>query len=89
MLRHCFKSRRQLKAEILILRRDGFALASNGFTPYWRWKSRSLGGRPRIGKDVRDLIRSMSFENPLWGASKIHGELLKLGIEVAQSTVSL
>ena len=60
-----------------------------GFAAYWRWKSRSLGGRPQIGKDVRDLIRRMSFENPLWGATKIHGELLKLGIEVAQSTVSI
>jgi transposase InsO family protein len=60
-----------------------------GFAAYWRWKSRPLGGRPRIGKEVRDLIRRMSFENPLWGAPKIHGELLKLGIEVAQSTVSI
>jgi transposase InsO family protein len=60
-----------------------------GFTAYWRWKSRPLGGRPRIDKEVRDLIRRMSFENPLWGAPKIHGELLKLGIEVAQSTVSI
>jgi hypothetical protein len=55
------------------------------FGAYWR----SRGGRPRIGKEVRDLIRRMSFENPLWGATKIHGELLKLGIEVAQSTVSI
>src|SRR6266536_3258092 len=53
------------------------------------WRSRSPGGRPRIAKEVRDLIRRMSFENPLWGASKIHGELRKLGIEVAQSTVSI
>jgi hypothetical protein len=45
-------------------------------------------GRPRIAKEVRDLIRRMSLENPLWGATKIHGELLKLGIQVAQSTVS-
>ena len=44
-------------------------------------------GRPRISKEVRELIRRMSFENPLWGAPKIHGELLKLGIDVAQSTV--
>jgi transposase InsO family protein len=44
--------------------------------------------RPRITKEVRDLIRRMSLENPLWGATKIHGELLKLGIRVAQSTVS-
>jgi hypothetical protein len=60
-----------------------------GFTAYWRWKSRPRGGRPRIGKEVRDLIRRMGFENPLWGATKIHGELLKLGIEIAQSTVSI
>src|SRR5467141_3988321 len=59
-----------------------------GFTAFWRWKSRPLGGRPRIDKEVRDLIRRMSFENPLWGAPKIHGELLKLGFDVAQSTVS-
>jgi hypothetical protein len=49
------------------------------FAAYWRWKSRSLGGRPRIPKEVRDLIRRMSLENPFWGATKIHGELLKLG----------
>ena len=60
-----------------------------GFSAYWRWKSRPLGGRPQIGKEVRDLIRRMSFENPLWGAPKIHGELLKLGIDVGQSTVSI
>jgi transposase InsO family protein len=60
-----------------------------GFAAYWRWRSSSPGGRPRIAKEVRDLIRRMSFENPLWGATKIHGELLKLGIEVAQSTVSI
>ena len=60
-----------------------------GVSAHWRWRSRSLGGRPRIGKGVRDLIRRMSLENPLWGATKIHGELLKLGIEVAQSTVSI
>jgi hypothetical protein len=60
-----------------------------GFAAYWRWKCRSSGGRPRIGKEVRDLIRLMSLENRLWGAPKIHGELLKLGIEIAQSTVSI
>jgi hypothetical protein len=42
-----------------------------GFAAYWRWKSRSPGGRPRITKEVRDLIRRMSLENPLWGATKI------------------
>ena len=60
-----------------------------GFAAYWRWKSRPRGGRPRIGKEVRDLIRRMSIENPLWGAPKIHGELRTLGIYVAQSTVSM
>ena len=60
-----------------------------GFAAYWRWKSRSPGGRPRIAQVVRDLIRRMSLENPLWGATKMHGELLKLGIRVAQSTVSI
>jgi hypothetical protein len=59
-----------------------------GFAAYRRWKSRSPGGRPRIAREVRDLIRRMSLENPLWGATKMHGELLKLGIQVAQSTVS-
>src|SRR5216684_1236505 len=47
-----------------------------GFAAYWRWKSCPLGGRPQIGKKVRDLIRRMSFENRLWGAPKIHGDLL-------------
>ena len=55
---------------------------------YWRWKSRKRVGRPRIDRGLRDLIRRMSQENPLWGASRIHGELLMLGFEVAQSTVS-
>jgi transposase InsO family protein len=132
MLCDCFKSRRQLEAEILVLRHQLNVLRQRaprrlhfrwadralfiwlyrrcphlldaitivrpetvvrwhrtGFAAYWRWKSRPLGGRPQIGKEVRDLIRRMSFENPVWGAPKIHGELLKLGIEVAQSTVSI
>src|SRR5881396_3682874 len=59
-----------------------------GFRRYWRWKSRSLGGRSRIAADLRALIRQMSAENPLWGAPRIHGELLKLGFEVAQSSVA-
>ena len=119
MLCDCFKSRRRLEAEILVLRHQLNVLRQRaprrlhlrwadralfiwlyrrcprildaitivrpetvvrwhrmGFAAYWRWKSRPLGGRPRIGKEVRDLIRRMSFENPLWGAPKIHGELL-------------
>ena len=59
-----------------------------GFRAYWRWLSRSGGGRPRISKDIRDLIREMSLANPLWGAPRIHGELLKLGLDVGQTTVA-
>ena len=59
-----------------------------GFCRYWRWKSCSFGGRPQIAADLRSLIRRMSAENPLWGAPRIHGELLKLGFEVAQSSVA-
>ena len=59
-----------------------------GFRSYWRWKSRSLGGRPQIDTELRVLIRRMSVENPLWGAPRIHGELLKLGFEIAQSSVA-
>jgi hypothetical protein len=58
-----------------------------GFRRYWRGKSRRLGGRPPIGAELRALIRRMSLENPLWGAPRIHGELLKLGFAVAPSTV--
>src|ERR1700732_4242009 len=132
LLCDCFKSRRRLETEILVLRHQLNVLQQRaprrlhlrwadrplfmclyrrcprildaitivrpetvvrwhrmGFAAYWRWKSRPLGGRPRISQAVRNLIRRMSFENPLWGAPKIHGELLKLGIEVAQSSVSI
>src|SRR4030081_3095819 len=59
-----------------------------GFRRYWRWKSRSPGGGPQIETDLRVLIRRMSIDNPLWEAPRIHGELLKLGFEVAQSSVA-
>ena len=59
-----------------------------GFRLYWAWKSRSRWGRPAIGTEVRDLIRQMSRANPLWGAPRIHGELLKLGLTVSQAAVS-
>jgi hypothetical protein len=59
-----------------------------GFKTFWRWKSRCRAGRPKIDRGLRDLIRRMSHENPLWGAPRIHGELLMLGFDVAQSTVS-
>ncbi len=59
-----------------------------GFQAYWRWKSRPRGGRPKTPADIRRLIREMSVANPLWGAPRIHGELLKLGIDVGQTTVA-
>ena len=59
-----------------------------GFRTFSRWKSRRRAGRPTIDRGLRELIRQMSQENPTWGASRIHGELLMLGFEVAQSTVS-
>ena len=59
-----------------------------GFRRYWRWRSRRRGGRPQIPTELRALIRQMSVENRLWGAPRIHGELLKLGFEVSQSTVA-
>jgi hypothetical protein len=59
-----------------------------GFRAYWRWRSRSRTGRPNVSAELRSLIGKMSQANPLWGAPRIHGELLKLGFEVAQSTVA-
>ena len=59
-----------------------------GFKMFWRWKSRNRAGRPKIDRGLRDLSQRMSRENPLWGTSRIHGELLMLGFEAAQSTVS-
>ena len=60
----------------------------SGFRLYWRCKSRRRVGRPAVPADIRDLIRTISRDNPLWGAPRIHGELLKLGIDIAQSTVA-
>jgi transposase InsO family protein len=59
-----------------------------GFRLFWRWKSRRRAGRPAVSADIRSLVRRISRENPLWGAPRIHGELLKLGIPIAQSTVA-
>lgn len=59
-----------------------------GFRSYWRWKSGCGPGRPAIPLEIRRLIRQMSIENPLWGAPRIHGELLKLGIDVGQTSVA-
>jgi hypothetical protein len=59
-----------------------------GFRLFWTWKSRRRYGRPPVGPDTRTLIRTMSEQNPRWGAPRIHGELLKLGIEISQTTVA-
>jgi hypothetical protein len=59
-----------------------------GFRAFWRWKSRPSGGRPAIPREIRDLNREISGANWLWGAPRIYGELLKVGIEVAESTVA-
>src|SRR6266852_2847661 len=59
-----------------------------GFRSYWRWRSRRGGGRPTLPTEIRKLIREMSIANPLWGAPRIHGELLKLGIDNGQTSVA-
>ena len=58
-----------------------------GFKLYWRWKSRHHGGRPKIPKEQIDLIKQMANENPHWGVPRIHGEILKLGFDISESTV--
>jgi hypothetical protein len=60
-----------------------------GFRLYWKWKSRhGKFGRPSVAIETRQLVRRMSRENPLWGAPRIHGELLKLGINIGETSVS-
>jgi hypothetical protein len=59
-----------------------------GFRMFWRWKSQCRAGRPKVPVEIRQLIRDMSLANPLWGAPRIHGELLKLGIDVGQTSVA-
>src|SRR3954447_5098483 len=69
-------------ATVIAWHREGFRL-------FWRWKiQHGKPGRPTVPKEVRDLIRVMSCHNPCWGAPRIHGELLKLGIEITEPTVS-
>jgi transposase InsO family protein len=59
-----------------------------GFRLFWQWKSRRRAGRPKVPLEVRQLIREMSLANPFWGAPRIHGELLKLSINVGQTSVA-
>jgi putative transposase len=77
------------KSALLIVKPETvIAWHRRGFRLYWTWKSRYRTGRPSVSREVRDLIRRMSMANPRWGAPRIHGELLKLGIEVSQATVA-
>src|ERR1700736_2411977 len=79
---------RALNAMVLVKPATVIQWHRKGFRLYWRWRSRSRSvGRPQVSSKTRDLIRQMSMANPLWGAPRIHGELLKLGIEVSQATV--
>src|SRR5271163_4639370 len=77
---------RCLEAMVLVKPATVVQWHRQGFRLFWRWRSRS--GRPSLDREIRDLIRQMSSANSLWGAPRIHGELLKLGIEVSQATVS-
>jgi len=74
----------------LVIVKPGTVVAwhRKGFRLYWTWKSRQRIGRPKINTEVREIIQKMSRANPLWGAPRIHGELLKLGLDVSQTTVA-
>jgi hypothetical protein len=76
---------RCLEAMVLVKPTTVIQWHRQGFRLFWRWRSRS--GRPTVDREIRDLIRQMSSANSLWGAPRIHGEMLKLGIEVSQATV--
>ena len=76
------------RALVIVKPETVLAWHRRGFQLYWRWKSRKRGpGRPKVSRDVRALIRKMSLSNPGWGAPRIHGELLKLGIDIGQTSV--
>jgi putative transposase len=76
------------RALVIVRPETVLAWHRRGFSVFWRWKSRRRAGRPPAPSDVRSLIRTMSDANPLWGAPRIHGELLKLGPEISQATVA-
>src|ERR1700693_3953968 len=59
-----------------------------GFRLFWKWRSLPSGSRPKVSEEIRNLIRRLAMENPTWGAPKIHGELLKIGFEIAERTVA-
>jgi transposase InsO family protein len=76
------------KALMLVKPQTVIGWHRKGFRFYWKWKSRRWIGRLGVSKEIRDLIRNMSSANVLWGAPRLHAELLKLGIEVSQATVA-
>ena len=79
----------QWRSALLIVKPETvIAWHRQGFRLYWKWKSHHLPGRPPVSPKIIELIRKMSSSNPLWGAPRIHGELLKIGIEVSQATVA-
>jgi len=76
------------KANLIIIKPETvIKWHKKGFKLYWRIKSKDKGGRPKIEKELKTLIRQIAFDNPLWGVPRIHGELLKLGFRISQSTV--
>ena len=76
------------KGSLLIIKPETVIRCHNeGFRLYWKWKSRSALGRPRIPQDQIDLIKQIAADNPLWGAPRIHGEMLKLGFDISEATV--
>jgi len=77
---------RSLDAIVLVKPATVVQWHRQGFRLFWRWRSRA--GRPSVDRETRDLVRQMNAANPLWGAPRIHGELLKLGIEISQATVA-
>jgi hypothetical protein len=80
---------RCLEAMVLVKPATVVQWHRQGFRLYWRWRSRPRhAGRPRVDREIRELIRQMSTANPLWGAPRMHGEMLKLGIEISQATVA-
>jgi hypothetical protein len=72
-------------ALILVKPETAIGLHRKGFKLYWSWKSRNRGGRPPIDAEIRTLIRRIASENPTWEGPRVHGELLKLGFEVAEA----
>jgi len=77
------------RSHVRIMKADTvIAWNRKGFRLYWTWKSRGRQGRPCTSHDIGNLIRKMSLANPGWGAPRIHGELLKLGIDVGETTVA-